>query len=398
MPHDAPVRPDGGRRLATMVRHATHTFAAVLWALGLSGALHRPGHRTLQLVLAVALAAVYVGGLWLQHVPFGRRRRRLVGGGWVLVMLLVWAVLVALGPSWTWLSFPLEFLALFILPGRSGWLAVALTALWAVAAAPVRGEHLTLGQVVGPLFGAGFAVVVAATFDQLRRDAAEQRRLDEQLAQMAADRARGAEREALARDLHDTLAQQLNSIVMMSRTGGRQHPQAAAVFSGIERTAREGLVQARGIVHDLADDGTSATEAVRAVVDEVGERERLIGSPVGIAFVVEGTEPAAGRALAPDLAMVTRSLLANVVQHAQATRCVVSLSWFDDEACLDVVDDGTGFDPSQVDPASFGLRGVRSRVEAAGGTVDLDTTPGEGTTVAVRLPVGDDTTEQERHG
>lgn len=396
---------DGGRRLSTMVRHATHTFAAVLWLLGLAGALHAPGRRAAQVVPAVALLGVYVAAGWVQQLPAARGRRRLAGAAWVAVMLGLWAVLAVLGPSWTWLSFPLEFLALFILGTRRGSVAVVLAAAWAVAAVLLRGDHLGVGQVVGPLFGAGFAVVVAAVFEQLRRDAAEQRRLSDEVARLAAAQARTTEREAIARDLHDTLAQQLNSIVMLSRAGRDRHPDAADVFGGIEDVARDGLRQARGMVHDLAGHREGAGDGVARVVADVAAQAALVSSGLELAFASSGRERALPAPVEQALVMVTRSLLANVVQHARASRCQVSLSWFDDEVCLDVVDDGVGFTPGDGRPDSFGLRAVRERVARLDGDVEVDTAPGDGTAVQVRLPLGGpspaaggDERQGERHG
>ncbi len=74
--------------------------------------------------------------------------------------------------------------------------------------------------------------------------------------------------------------------------------------------------------------------------------------------------------------------LANVRQHALATRVVVSLSYAPDELLVDVVDDGSGFDPAatpqSADAGGFGLRAMRERLAALGGTLGVESAPGEG--------------------
>jgi signal transduction histidine kinase len=100
------------------------------------------------------------------------------------------------------------------------------------------------------------------------------------------------------------------------------------------------------------------------------------------------------RSLSPDaevtLLRVTQEALANVSKHAQAGRVALTLSYMDGEAALDVRDDGAGFAPG-VDGSGpnggLGLRGMRERVEALGGRLAVESTPGGGTTVAATVPL-----------
>ena len=97
--------------------------------------------------------------------------------------------------------------------------------------------------------------------------------------------------------------------------------------------------------------------------------------------------PAAGTALVRSV----RGLLANVVEHAGATRAVVTVTFQDDVVAVDVIDDGRGFagplDTTEPDRGR-GLAGIRERVAEIGGRLDVESTPGEGTAVAVTVPVG----------
>ena len=87
---------------------------------------------------------------------------------------------------------------------------------------------------------------------------------------------------------------------------------------------------------------------------------------------------------------VAQGALANVVQHAKADSAVVTLTYLADAVTLDVCDDGKGFDPA-VPPAApdrgFGLRAIRQRIEALGGATTVESTPGEGTVLAVSVPI-----------
>jgi signal transduction histidine kinase len=90
------------------------------------------------------------------------------------------------------------------------------------------------------------------------------------------------------------------------------------------------------------------------------------------------------------LLRIAQGSLSNVVKHADATRAELTLSYLGDEVALDVVDDGIGFDPASLDAqaaegVSFGLRAIR-RAEKLGGTADVESTPGGGTALSVRIP------------
>ncbi|MDX2342233.1 MAG: sensor histidine kinase, partial [Acidimicrobiia bacterium] len=81
--------------------------------------------------------------------------------------------------------------------------------------------------------------------------------------------------------------------------------------------------------------------------------------------------------------------LANIEKHAQASRAGVTLTFMDDVVTLDVLDDGTGFDPAQTANAeSFGLAAMRQRVESVRGVLQIESTAGEGTAISISVPTG----------
>jgi signal transduction histidine kinase len=94
------------------------------------------------------------------------------------------------------------------------------------------------------------------------------------------------------------------------------------------------------------------------------------------------------------LLRAAQASLANVWVHAKADTAVVTLSFLGSEVAMDIYDDGTGFDPA-ADPAGrpdgsgYGLKSLQERVAALAGSLDIESAPGEGTVVAIRLPLGE---------
>ena len=99
------------------------------------------------------------------------------------------------------------------------------------------------------------------------------------------------------------------------------------------------------------------------------------------------------------LVRVAQSALANVVAHAGARHAALTLTFLPDAVILDVVDDGRGFDATQPggngSSGGYGLPAMRSRMRELGGTLTLETAPGDGTAVAVRVPLDWDTASDE---
>lgn len=106
-------------------------------------------------------------------------------------------------------------------------------------------------------------------------------------------------------------------------------------------------------------------------------------------FSTSGTPVALPTPYEVALLRIAQSALANTVRHAGASRAEITLSFMDTAVALDVVDDGSGFDPLHAtsDEGGFGLPAMRSRAESLGGTFAVESTPGQGTAVAVTLPL-----------
>src|SRR5699024_10818567 len=293
-------------------------------------------------------------------------------------------------------AFPLFFLVLFSLGRIAGPLALAGVALWAVLAPLISREQWTLeiGEILGPLVGAVFSLIAHAVHRRLLVETDRNRKLVAQLqaaqSELAdSERRKGIaeERQRLAQGIHDTLAQGLNSSVLLSRSARGAHPEAAESFSRIEGTARDNLADARRLVRDLADRAprTTLEQALRSAISRA---EALAETPRW-ELRIDGTPRKLPPAQVETLHRAAQSLIANVQQHAGADRCVLTLAWWPGRVSLDVVDDGCGFDPDATTTGpdgGNGLRRLRTRLARAGGSVAIDSAPGVGTTVGLTLP------------
>ena len=205
-----------------------------------------------------------------------------------------------------------------------------------------------------------------------------------------AEHARGvmAERERMAREIHDTLAQGFTSIVMLSQAaaaGMAKDPVRAAEQLGqIEDVARENLAEARALVAASAPVGLADSTLPDAV-------RRLTGrfaAETGIAVDLEIAEAATLLTRDQEVVLLraVQESLTNVRRHAGARRVGVRLLVGGEGARVEVRDDGVGF-AVDAEVSGYGLTGMRGRVEEVGGAMDVASSPGAGTRVTVLVPI-----------
>jgi signal transduction histidine kinase len=220
--------------------------------------------------------------------------------------------------------------------------------------------------------------------DELVSTADEKDRLRRALQEQARRAGVDEERRRLAREIHDTIAQMQGAALAQLRAAQHEVDPRERLERATELT-RQALTETRRSVLDLApaplDDG-DAPQALAEVVEDWNREQHAHAS-----FTVTG-EP---RRLHPEveatLVRVTQEALTNVARHAEAQRVGVTLSFDEAEVLLDVRDDGRGFDVDEVcETRSFGLRGMRQRAARLLGTVNVETAPGEGTALSLRLP------------
>ena len=219
----------------------------------------------------------------------------------------------------------------------------------------------------------GFSLFVAAFIAESRKRHRLSRRLG--LAEDEVSRlARIAERERIARDLHDVLGHTLSLIVLKSELASKlieiDAARAAAEIHDVERISREALTEVRAAVAGYRSAGLEselahAGEALRSA----GIRLDSNVEPVAVSPSQEGV-----------LAMAIREAVTNIVRHAGARSCRLTLRHRMSRCELEISDDGKG----SVAPEGFGIIGMRERVEALGGTLERDGS--EGMHLVLRLP------------
>lgn len=196
------------------------------------------------------------------------------------------------------------------------------------------------------------------------------------------------ERQRLARELHDSVSQALYGIALGARTArtllDRDHTKVAQPLDYVLSLAEAGLTEMRALIFELRPESL-ATEGLCAafakVADALRARHRL---------AVEldlAEEPTISLPLKEALYRIAQEATNNTVKHARATQVTIRLTQ-DAAAChLAIRDDGVGFDPRADFAGHFGLTSMRERATRLGGILRIDSTPGVGTTVAVRVPV-----------
>uniref|UniRef100_A0A942SY41 histidine kinase n=1 Tax=Neobacillus citreus TaxID=2833578 RepID=A0A942SY41_9BACI len=346
------------------------------------------------LALVAGFAVIYVLGARIAAVR--QSRRAALGAVWITVLTAVWVVLLVLVPEAAYLVFPLFFLYLHVLPRIIGPAAVIVATLIAILALGLHGGF-TVGGVIGPLVGAGVALLIGLGYRALAREAVEREALVAELLATrdrlaATERQQGVltERARLAREIHDTVAQGLSSIQMLLHAAEA----ADAGRPGIEHirlarsTAADGLADTRRFIRELAPPSLDA--GLPAALHRLSQQWHRDGLQISV------DAPPTDTALTMDvqtaLLRIAQGAIANVAQHADATTVDIVLSVTATHATLKVQDDGTGFNPALVgthidSSDSFGLRAMTERVDQLGGHLTIESEPGHGTTITATVKV-----------
>jgi two-component system, NarL family, sensor histidine kinase YdfH len=203
---------------------------------------------------------------------------------------------------------------------------------------------------------------------------------------------RAAERQRMARELHDTLAQGLAGLILQleavnSHLESHKPERAQTIVQQAMTRARGTLADARRAIDDLRAESAVTSDLAAAVQAEADRFTAATGLPCQVTLTVLPQLSQDSREQA--LRTVTEALT-NVARHAQARQVWVRLAVPDQGAGLEVEvrDDGCGFDPATpMAPGHYGLLGLRERARLAGGTLEIASTPREGTTLRLCLPV-----------
>ncbi|GAA1512778.1 sensor histidine kinase [Kribbella lupini] len=221
---------------------------------------------------------------------------------------------------------------------------------------------------------------------RLEASLAENAELHDRLVAQAREAGMLDERQRMAREIHDTLAQGLTGIITQLQAaehaadqpaGWRRHVEAA---TGL---ARESLSEARRSVHALRPEALEVARLGEALATVAERWSALQGVPVQV--TTTGTPRPLSAEAEAALLRTAQEALANVAKHAGADRVGVTLSYLDEQVALDIRDNGRGFAPGA--GGGFGLVGMRERAEALAGSLQIESEPG-GTAISVSLPTG----------
>ena len=238
----------------------------------------------------------------------------------------------------------------------------------------------------------GLSVALGLWITQIaERSHERQRLLDElrstqdRLAAVSRDAGVASERERLAREIHDTIAQDLTGLVLLAQQARRELESGDQVAADerlvlIEDNARTALAETRALVAASAP-VSLATGGLTEALDRLASR---FTRETGVTVTVDGDAGMIDRDSEVVLLRCAQEALANVRKHAGASGASVTLSAGDDSVLLTVRDDGHGFDPgARTD--GFGLSGMRERLALVGGSLDVSSSPA-GTLLTATLP------------
>jgi two-component system NarL family sensor kinase len=222
----------------------------------------------------------------------------------------------------------------------------------------------------------------------LARDITEQRATALRERKQAQEASILAERNRIARDIHDTLAQALTGVVV--------HMEAAKVVVPEESKARTHVIQAQNLARDGLAEARRSVWALRSQVLEQGGLEQALESLVqgltaGTAIKghcnIEGTRYPLPCDVETNLLRIAQEAFVNALKHADANTVQVELTFDSQAVSLCVRDDGRGFNPELLRGKGFGLVGMRERIQSLGGLLTIASQPGQGTEVIAVVPL-----------
>lgn len=370
------------------------------WVLPASGERFWPEGATVLGLVAVAVPWVLFG----HTLPIRRRALRPVPAGSYFVGLLALCVTL-MTYSEIFLVFTIAgfFHAYLLRPWPVGVLGVLATSValngsamrvWADPTPDMLAEFMLIVAVQTAAIGVGIVLTARSEPEERRREALVERLeaalhenagLHAQLVAQARESGAQDERQRLASEIHDTLAQGLAGIITQlqaAERSARVRGEADEHVVRALRLARGSLTEARRSVRALAPQELGRAhlpDALRTLTERWAADQ-------GISAQVEvtGTREPLSPAIEVSLFRVAQESLTNVAKHARASRVGVTLSYTGTEVLLDVRDDGRGFATGA--GTGFGLTSMRQRIRGVGGHVEVQSAPGEGTAVSARVP------------
>lgn len=373
-------------------RNGIHILTATLLVVAILTSVGLPLRQAiLNLVLLAAFAVVYISGsIYIETWP------RPAAYLWLIILSVIWVADTMVTPAAIYLVFALFFLYLYVLDLGMGSVFVVVATLASIAVQIPEG--VSFGGIMGPAVSALVTVAIFFAFRALARMNAELVETRSQLAATERDAGMIAERQRIAHEIHDTVAQGLSSIQMLLYAAERDLDQG-----GVDR-AREHIELARSTAADNLHEARAMIAALQpaALADASleGALDRMAQNFASTADFEVEVESEGERYQLPmkveaALLRIAQGAVGNVVKHAGATRARITITYASDEVRMDVVDNGRGFDVAAVEssPAGLGhigLAAMSRRAEELGGKIVIESAPGSGTALSVSMPLAKD--------
>ncbi|MBX3100393.1 MAG: sensor histidine kinase [Salinibacterium sp.] len=336
-----------------------------------------------------AVGVIVVSWFTLGRMARGNRPARYLFMG---LLILASGVGTAFEPSFATvqcIAFPLLWT---LVHGRSRGILASVALAFSVGVGSYLSTH-SLAQTLA-IEGISLAVSVglglwitsiANQSHERQRLLDELRSAQDRLSVLDRDAGISSERERLAREIHDTIAQDLTGLVMLSQRAQRELATGAAVHETLallEESARTALAETRALVASSAPVALTSGGITEALT-RLGERfER----ETSVAVTVNANLPPLDRDTEVVLLRCAQEGLSNVRKHAGAASASLDAWSGDGSVGLRITDDGTGFDPRAATDG-FGLGGMRDRLALVGGNLDVTSSPA-GTMLTATLPIG----------
>jgi signal transduction histidine kinase len=395
---------DRNERVLRVIPYPLLALPLLMYAL-----TERPSAGAFELTAGLAGLAAIWQAVMISLRPVQERNARMVRV--YVTGVIVFAALLTLRTPWFgFFTYMYFFYAARHLAGAWLWTVFAVASI-ILGAAQIGGLHhaFSTGRVVNWIVVALLNVALTGSVAILYQRSVDRRRLSAELAEANEERAGMAaenaglqaqlltqareagvleERQRMAREIHDTIAQGLAGIVTQleaaQRTGDAGEHERR--ISNAKNLARDSLAEARRSVEALRPQALEFARLPEALAAEAARWSAASGVAAGVITTGDA------RPLHPEaevtLLRVGQEALANVGKHANASRVAITLSYMEDEVRLDVLDDGSGFSKDDAGPAEggFGLIAMRQRVQRMAGQLEIESEPGRGTAVSASVP------------
>lgn len=391
-PLDANPPTAGADRPVLIAGHVLFTVLLIIGAIRSLSSSESP------LVAAIAVAVValwyFVGAARVRDEDLTWQRI------WLAVLIVGWLVLVVISAEFIWLAFLFAMLVWHLFPLPWSAALEILVAVIAVVGFSWHQGSVVAGAVFGPVIGIATAAVMTEVYQRLRAQSAEHKRLlDElirtqrELAARERETGRLAERERLARDIHDTVGQSLASVILLLRAAIRQAPHDQDHHNQLQTaldTTLTALSETRRFVRGL-DPEVIEKHGLRKALDALAAESTALGIPT--TFAEYGPPQQIPLQYEVALLRAAQEAVANARNHANPSSITITLTYLADEVSIDIVDDGIGFTPTtgpgptREDGSGYGLTAMRGRIHECGGELVIESEPGGGTALHAAIPL-----------